>query len=82
MKQTQRFQNQTYSYQGDMLGEGIDWEVGIDIHTLLHTEWMSNKALQYGTGKCTQYSVMACMGKESEKEWTYEYVQLNHFAVH
>ena len=25
---------------------------------------------------------MTYMGKESEKEWIYVYVQLNHFAIH
>ena len=28
------------------------------------------------------YSVVTCMGKESEQEYIYEYVYLNHFAVH
>ena len=32
--------------------------------------------------KSTQYSVITYMGKESEKEWIYVYVQLNHFAAH
>ena len=36
----------------------------------------------YSIGNSTQYSVMAYTGKESEKEWIYVYVQLNHFAVH
>ena len=36
----------------------------------------------YRTGNSTQYSVVTYMGKESEKEWIYVYVKLNHFAVH
>ena len=30
----------------------------------------------------TQYSVITYMRKESEKEWIYVYVLLNHFAVY
>ena len=40
-----------------------------------------NKDLLYSTGNSTQYSVITYIGKESEKEWIYVYVQLNHFAV-
>ena len=35
------------------LGRRIDQEVGIDIYTLLYTEWMSNKDLLYSIGKST-----------------------------
>ena len=38
--------------------------------------------LLYSTGNSTQYSVTACMGKESKTEWISAYVQLDHFAVH
>ena len=30
----------------------------------------------------TQHSVITYVGKESETEWIYVHVQLNHFAVH
>ena len=36
----------------------------------------------YSTGNSTQYSMITYMGKEPEKEWTYVYVYLNHFAVY
>ena len=36
----------------------------------------------YSTGKSTQYCVITCLGKESEKKWIYVYVYLMHFAVH
>ena len=55
-------------------GVGISWEIGIDIHTLLHIKQITNKDLLYSTGNSTQYSVMAYMGKESKKEWIYVYV--------
>ena len=41
-----------------------------------------NKNLLYSTGNSTQYSVITYMRKESEKEWIYVYVLLNHFAVY
>ena len=53
----------------DALGGGINLEVRIDIYTLIHMEWISNKNLLYSTGKSTQYSVVTYMGKEPEKEW-------------
>ena len=55
-------------------GEGINWEIGIDIYTLLYIKQITNKDLLYSTGNSTQYSVMAYMGKESEKEHIYVYV--------
>ena len=50
------------------LGEWIDLEVRIDIHILLYTKSVSNKDLLCSLGKSIQYSVIAYMGKESEKE--------------
>ena len=46
---------------------GINWEIGIDIYTLLYIKEITNKDLLYSTGNSTQYSVMAYMGKESKK---------------
>ena len=36
-KQTHRSRKQTYGYQGASIGE-INWEIGIDIYTLLEIE--------------------------------------------
>ena len=52
-------------------GEGggrINWEIGIDIYTLLYIKYISNKDLLYSTGNSTRYSVMTYMGKESKKD--------------
>ena len=49
-------------------GIGVNWETGIDIYTLLYIKINNNKDLLYSTEKATQYSVMACMGKESKME--------------
>ena len=54
---------------GGKRGRGINWEIEINIYTLLYIKWITNKDLLYSTGNFTQYSVMAYMGKESKKEW-------------
>ena len=46
---------------------GINWEIGIDIYTLLCVKQITNKDLLHSTGNSTQFSVMAYMGKESKK---------------
>ena len=58
-KQTQRFLNQIYGYQGEMMEGGINWEAGSGVYILLHTKLISNKDLLYSTGQSTQYSLMA-----------------------
>ena len=55
-------------------------EVGTNINPLLHINYIINKDLLYNTRNSTQYSVMAYMGKESEKERIDVYVELIHFA--
>ena len=65
-KQTHRCRKQTYAYQRGS-GGGINWEIEVDIYTLLYMKQMTNKDLLYSTGNSTQYSVKAYMGKESKK---------------
>ena len=43
---------------------GINWEDGIDKHTLLYIEYMTNKDLMYKTGRSTQCSVITYMRKK------------------
>ena len=50
------------------MGEGINWEIGTDIYTLLYIKSITNKNLLYSTGNSTQRSVMDYMGKESKKK--------------
>ena len=53
------------------MGRGINWKIRINTYMLLHIKKVTN-ALLYSTGNSTQYSVMAYMGKESnKKEWIY-----------
>ena len=40
--------------------------------------WLNNWALTH----FPQYSITTYIGKESEKEWIYVYVKLNHFTLH
>ena len=54
--------------KGEMVVEWINWEFEIGIYLLLDTKVLSIKDLLYSTGKSTQYSIIAYMGKESEKE--------------
>ena len=58
-------------------GKGMgrtNWEIGIDVYTLLYIKQITNKDLLYSTGNSTQQSVMTYMGKESKKEWVHVYV--------
>ena len=48
-------------------GRGMNWEIGIDIYTLLYIKQITNKNLLYSTGNSSQYSVMAYMGEKSKK---------------
>ena len=70
---TQRHTKQTYGYQRGREG-GTNWEIEIDIYTLLYIKQITNKNLLYSTGNSIQYSVMTYMGIESKNEWIYVYV--------
>ena len=53
---------------------GIDRGFGFSICTLRYMEWLANEDLMYGTENSTQYSVIICVKKESEREWMCVYV--------
>ena len=51
-KQTHRHRKQTYGYQrGKGAGGGgggvMNWEIGIDMYTLMYIKWMTNKNMLY-----------------------------------
>ena len=50
--------------------------VGGGKDTRLCTKPISDKDLLPSVGKSIQYSVMAYMGKESEKQWLYMYMDV------
>ena len=53
IKQTHRHRKQTYGYQRGKVGEGINWEIGIDIYTLLYIKQINNNDILYSTGNST-----------------------------
>ena len=66
--------NITYGYHTRRGEEGrINWEIGIDMYTLLYIKHITNKNLLYSTQNPTQYSIMTYMGKEPKKEWIHVY---------
>ena len=58
----------------------INLEFWINMHTTIYK--IINKDLMQSRGNCTQYSVITYVGKESEREWIYVFVQQNHFTVY
>ena len=56
-KQTHRFREQTLWLPGQK-AKGIDWEIRIDMYTLLDLEQITKKDLLYSTGNTAQYSVI------------------------
>ena len=48
-----------------------NWEVGIDVYTLLCIKWIANENLPWSTGNSAQCSVMTCIGTKSKKEGIY-----------
>ena len=57
-----------------MFAEEINWEIGIDIYTLLYVKQITNKDPLQSTENSTQYHAMAYTGEESKEEWMYVYV--------
>ena len=69
-KYSHRYREQTFGYQEGKSGGRLNWEMVIDIYTLLHIKRITNKDLLYSMGNSSRCSIMAYMGKESKKEWT------------
>ena len=51
-KQRRRCREQTYGHQGGKAAGGggggvLNWEIGIDMYTLMCVKWMTNKNLLY-----------------------------------
>ena len=67
-KQSHKCKKQTYGHHWDS-GGGINWEIGIDIHTLLCIKQITNKDLLYSTENSTQYSLHEKI--IFKKEWIY-----------
>ena len=52
----------------------VNWEIEIDIYTLLSIKWITNKDQLRSIGNSTQYSVMTYMVTEFLKQQIYVYV--------
>ena len=61
---------------------GINWELGINMYTLLYIKQITSKDLWYNIGNYIQYFVITYKGKEFEKEYTDTHIYLKHFAVY
>ena len=59
----------------------MNWDIGIDLYTLLCMEQVTSENLPYSMGNSTQCSVVTQMGEESRREGISVYVQLTHFSV-
>ena len=46
-------ENELMAAKGEGWGEGIVREFGIDLYTLLHFKWVTNKLLPYSAGDCS-----------------------------
>ena len=80
-KQSYRCGGLIYGCQG-VRGREINWKIETDVCILPYIRQMTNRDPLNSAGNCTQYSVMAYMGKESKKQWVYVCVWLIHFAEH
>ena len=72
-KQSHICRKQSYG-SGGKGGGRINWEIGIDIYTLLYIKQITSKDLLYSRGNYTQYLIITYNGTESEKEYIYAYV--------
>ena len=81
-KLTYRLWKKKYGYQMDRwVGGWMDLRFGIGKCTLRYTELLANGDPQYSTENSTQYYVIVCVEKESEREWICVHIYLNYFIV-
>ena len=57
--------------RGEGWREGIVWDFGMDMYTVLCLKWITNRDLLYSTGNSAQCYVAARMGGECWGEWTH-----------
>ena len=72
-KQSHRCRKQSYGYQGGW-GVGINWEIGINVYTLVYIKQITNKDLLYSTGNSTQYCIMRPIWENNLKKNGYMYM--------
>ena len=59
-----------------------DKEFGMNMHTLLHLKWITNKDLLNSMGSSAQCYTAAWTRGEGEGEWVHVYSWLSPLAVH
>ena len=64
-KETHKLRQQTYGCQGEGWGKEIVRAFGMNMHTLLHFKWITNKDLLYSMWNSAQCYVAAMIGEES-----------------
>ena len=79
-KETHRLRERTYGNQWDIWGEGIVWEFGMDMYTLLYLKWITNKDLLYSTWDSAQCYVAAWMTGKFGGKWIHVYIRPNPFS--
>lgn len=52
----------------------MDWEMGVDVYTLLHMKQITNKNLLYSMGSFIQHSVMSYTGIAPKTEGIYVHI--------
>ena len=57
-KQTHRLENKLIVTRGKAGGGEINWEFGINIHTLLYIKEINNKDILYSARNTAEYSVI------------------------
>ena len=54
--------------EGEGVGGGMEWDIGVNRCKHLYIEWVNNRVLLCSTGNYIQYPVINHNGEEYEKE--------------
>ena len=80
-------ENKLEAARGEVVGGGMEWEIGVSRRELLYKEWRNSKVLLCSTGNCIQYPMINDNENNRKKERMYMflciyiYIYLNHFIV-
>ena len=55
--------------EGEGVGGGMEWDIGVNRCKHLYIEWVNNRVLLCSTGNYIQYPVINHNGEEYEKEY-------------
>ena len=74
-------ENKFMATKGEVRGQEINQEFGINIYTILYTKYV-HKNLLYSRGPILYLIQKPIMEKNLKKMYMYIYIYLNHFATH